>query len=51
MNRLLVALLAAFDAVIAAAIGVAAALAPLVLLWAFGFGGTNASLVLRRYAA
>lgn len=40
MNRLLVALLAAFDAVIAAAIGVAAALAPLVLLWAFGFGGT-----------
>lgn len=40
MNRLLVTLLAAFDAVIAAAVGVAAALAPLTVLWALGFGGT-----------
>lgn len=40
MNRLLVALLAAFDAVVAAAIGVAAVLAPLTVLWAFGFEGT-----------
>ncbi|MFT4136386.1 DUF6350 family protein [Microbacterium sp.] len=40
MNRLLVALLAAFDAVLAAVIGVAAALAPLAVLWAFGMGGT-----------
>lgn len=39
MNRLLVTLLAAFDAVIAAAVGVAAALAPLTVLWAVGFGG------------
>ncbi|MFT4214488.1 MAG: DUF6350 family protein [Microbacterium sp.] len=40
MNRLLVALLAAVDAVIAAAVGVAAALAPLTLFWVFGLGGT-----------
>jgi hypothetical protein len=38
MHRLLVALLAALDAVIAAAVGVAAALAPLTLLWVFGLG-------------
>ncbi len=37
MNRLLVAVLAAFDAVIAVAVGVAATLAPLTLLWVFGF--------------
>lgn len=40
MNRLLVALLAAFDAVVAAAVGLAAALAPLTLLWVFGLGLT-----------
>ncbi|WP_292865491.1 DUF6350 family protein [Microbacterium sp.] len=40
MNRLLVALLAAFDALIAAAVGVAAALAPLTVLWVLGLGGT-----------
>lgn len=40
MNRLLVAVLAAIDAVIAAAVGVAAALAPLTLFWVLGLGGT-----------
>ena len=40
MNRLLVALLAALDALIAAAVGVAAALAPLTVLWVLGLGGT-----------
>lgn len=39
MHRLLVALLAALDAVIAAASGVATVLAPLTLLWVFGFAG------------
>jgi UDP-N-acetylglucosamine--N-acetylmuramyl-(pentapeptide) pyrophosphoryl-undecaprenol N-acetylglucosamine transferase len=39
MNRLLVAVLAAFDAVIAVAVGLAAALAPLTLLWVFAFDG------------
>ena len=38
MNRLLVALLAAFDAVLAVAVGLVALLAPLSLLWIFGFG-------------
>ncbi len=36
MNRLLVALLAAFDAVIVVAVGVVAALAPLTVLWVVG---------------
>ncbi|MDL9979005.1 DUF6350 family protein [Microbacterium sp. ASV49] len=36
MHRLVVALLAALDAVLAAVVGVAAALAPLALLWLFG---------------
>lgn len=39
MNRLLVSLLAAVDALVAAAVGVAAALAPLTVLWVFGLGG------------
>lgn len=39
MNRLLVALLAAVDAVIAAAVGVAVALAPLTVFWVVGLGG------------
>ncbi|HWI30117.1 MAG TPA: DUF6350 family protein [Microbacterium sp.] len=39
MDRLLVALLSAFDAVIAAAVGVAAVLAPLTLVWVIGLGG------------
>lgn len=39
MNRLLVALLAAVDALVAASVGVAAALAPLTVLWVFGLGG------------
>ncbi|WP_191906743.1 DUF6350 family protein [Microbacterium lushaniae] len=39
MNRLLVALLAAFDALVAAAGGLAIALAPLALLWVFALGG------------
>ncbi|MFJ6653055.1 DUF6350 family protein [Microbacterium sp. NPDC091313] len=39
MNRLLVALLAAFDALLAAAGGIAVALAPLTLLWVFALGG------------
>lgn len=39
MNRLLVALLAAVDALIAAAVGVAVALAPLTVFWVLGLGG------------
>lgn len=38
MHRLLVALLAALDAVLAAAGGIAVVLAPLTLLWVFGVG-------------
>ena len=38
MHRLIVALLAAVDAAIAVAVGIAATLAPLTLLWVFGFG-------------
>lgn len=38
MHRLLIALLAAFDALIAAATGLAVALATLTLLWVFGIG-------------
>ncbi len=40
MHRFIVAFLAAFDSVIAAAVGIAAVLAPLTLLWIFGFGGS-----------
>ncbi len=40
MQRLLVALLAAFDAAIAAAVGLVALLAPLTLLWTLAFGVT-----------
>lgn len=40
MQRLLVPLLAAFDAAIAAAVGLAALLAPLTLLWTVAFGVT-----------
>ncbi|MEZ3159289.1 DUF6350 family protein [Microbacterium sp. BWT-B31] len=40
MHRLIVALLAAFDAAIAAAVGLAAALAPLTLVFVFAMGGT-----------
>lgn len=39
MNRLLVFLLAAFDAIVAAAVGIAVLLAPLTLLWIWGLGG------------
>ncbi|GAA1983696.1 cell division protein PerM [Microbacterium pumilum] len=39
MHRLIVALLAAVDAAIAVAVGIAATLAPLTLLWVFGLGG------------
>lgn len=38
MHRLIVALLAAVDAAIAVAVGIAATLAPLTLLWVFGLG-------------
>lgn len=38
MQRVLVILLAAVDAVVAVAVGVAVALAPLTLLWVFGIG-------------
>src|SRR5918994_1224776 len=38
MHRLIVVILAAVDAAIAVAVGVAATLAPLTLLWVFGFG-------------
>lgn len=40
MNRLLVALLAAVDALVAAVVGVAAALAPLAVLWVLALGST-----------
>ncbi|MCW3492236.1 DUF6350 family protein [Microbacterium sp. SSM24] len=40
MHRLIVALLAAVDAAIAVAVGIAATLAPLTLVWVFGLGGT-----------
>lgn len=39
MHRLTVAILAAVDAAIAAAVGIAATLAPLTLLWIFALGG------------
>ncbi|SDQ76388.1 DUF6350 family protein [Microbacterium sp. cf332] len=39
MNRLLVSLLSAFDALVAVAVGVVAALAPLTVLWAVALGG------------
>lgn len=40
MHRLIVAFLAAFDAAIAVAVGVAAILAPLTLVWVLGLGDT-----------
>jgi hypothetical protein len=40
MHRLIVVILAAVDAAIAAAVGIAAALAPLTLLWVLGMAGT-----------
>lgn len=40
MHRLIVALLAAVDAAIAVAVGIAATLAPLTLIWVFTLGGT-----------
>jgi len=41
MHRLLIALLAALDAVLAAAGGIAVVLAPLTLLWVFGVGNPD----------
>lgn len=40
MHRLLVAFLSAFDALIAATVGLSVVLAPLTLLWVIGLGGT-----------
>ena len=40
MYRLTVVILATVDAAVAAAVGLAATLAPLTLLWVFGFGGS-----------
>ncbi|WP_456283706.1 cell division protein PerM [Microbacterium sp. JZ101] len=40
MHRILIALLAAFDALVAALVGLAVVLAPLTLLWTFTFGLT-----------
>lgn len=40
MQRLLIVLLAAVDAAVAAAVGLALLLAPLTLLWVFSFGAT-----------
>ena len=40
MHRLIVLILSAVDAAIAAAVGIAATLAPLTLLWVLGLGGT-----------
>jgi len=39
MDRLLIALLSAFDALLAAAVGIAAALAPLTLIWVIALAG------------
>lgn len=39
MHRLIVVLLAAVDAAVAVAVGIAAILAPLTLVWILGFGG------------
>jgi hypothetical protein len=39
MHRLIVVILAAVDAAIAVAVGIAATLAPLTLVWVFGLGG------------
>ena len=39
MNRLLVSLLSAFDALIVVAVGLAIVLAPVTLVWVFGIGG------------
>lgn len=41
MNRLLVAVLAAFDALLAVAVGIALVLAPATVLWAIGFGAAG----------
>nr|WP_274637703.1 DUF6350 family protein [Microbacterium bovistercoris] len=41
MQRLLIVFLAAFDAVIAAAVGIAVVLAPLTLLWVVGIGAPD----------
>ena len=40
MHRLIVVILAAVDAAIAAAVGIAATLAPLTVLWVLGMDGT-----------
>jgi hypothetical protein len=40
MHRLIVVILSAVDAAIAAAVGIAATLAPLTVLWVLGLGGT-----------
>jgi hypothetical protein len=40
MHRLIVVILSAVDAAIAAAVGLAATLAPITLLWVLGMGGT-----------
>lgn len=40
MHRLIIALLAAFDALVAAAVGIAAVLAPLTVMWALSLGAT-----------
>lgn len=40
MHRLIIALLAAFDALVTAAVGLAAALAPLTVMWALSLGAT-----------
>lgn len=41
MHRLIVALLAAFDALVTGAVSIGAVLAPVVLLWAVSLGGTG----------
>ena len=40
MHRILIALLAAFDAIVAGLVGLAVVLAPLTLLWIFTLGVT-----------
>ncbi len=41
MHRLIIALLAAFDALVAAAVGLVAVLAPLTVMWAVSLGATH----------
>ncbi|WP_200847228.1 DUF6350 family protein [Microbacterium sp. 18062] len=51
MHRILVLLLSALDAIVAAAIGIAVALAPLTVLWFVAFGAPDLSAIWQTSAA